>query len=216
MKQETKILLSLYTGAGLLVIVMGGFSLYKYRNEEVAKVAKQAEAQQMEKTRHENVEAAFKALLPTEHIAAAKKEIEAANTGMAHKHTGAVPEGTPGLESLRSQLAALDAKIIAAKKKTDREALAKSESDGIAERKKFARSLENSYLDHGFNMDVTTQGAKAEVLRMKYALTSKVLARQITTGEVLAKCRAMGFRKVVLTNGFESDLGETYFWDLNK
>lgn len=219
MEKQTKTILILSAGAGIFLASMTLVSVYRYNKLEAERAKTKVEAERVQKQRTEAAEAAlaaFKVLSPADHLREAKRAIDAANSEIAHNHLDEVPMGTQGLEPARKKLAELDAKEKAAKELEAKKTLAKLEADEIKERKNFARKLENSYLDHGFNIDVTTQGPKANVLRMKYALTSKVLARQITTSDVLNECRAMGFRKVILTNGFESDLAETYYWDLVK
>ena len=82
------------------------------------------------------------------------------------------------------------------------------------QRRAFAKACEERFLDAGMNCDVTTQGGHAETLRIKWALSSKVSAHQISKGDLLQTAKDMSFKKVILTNGFTSDLGYTVYWDL--
>jgi FKBP-type peptidyl-prolyl cis-trans isomerase len=129
--------------------------------------------------------------------------------------------GIPGREEVSKQIANLEAKAAAqaAKQKAEEEKKAKAllaelAVKMIAARKEFARKLETNYLDNGLNIDVTAEGPKAQVLKIKYALTSKVLAHQIEKGDLLETAKTLGFTKVRLTNGFESSLAEGYTWTL--
>lgn len=86
------------------------------------------------------------------------------------------------------------------------------EAATIALRRKFASAYENELLDKGFNVDVTTEGRNATTLRLKWILVSKVIAHQFDKGGVVPEMRKLGFKKFILTDGYD----ETWTWDLTR
>jgi hypothetical protein len=81
----------------------------------------------------------------------------------------------------------------------------------------YAKSLENKMLDNGMNVDVRAWGPKHTILTLKWALIDKVeVHRMQQDQEVLMEIVAIGFKKFQMTNGFESDLGQTWTWTFGK
>ncbi len=78
-------------------------------------------------------------------------------------------------------------------------------------RKKFAEKLEQSFLDLRMNADVTAIGPQYTVLRIKYALVSKVTANDLTKSGIIERAQAAGFKSVQFTDGYD----ETWTWKLN-
>ena len=72
-------------------------------------------------------------------------------------------------------------------------------------RKTYAKTIEDKMLDAGMNADVYTRGRDATILVVKYVLIDKVLIHNFDkqNGEVLSQAKAVGFRKVTLTDGYE-------------
>lgn len=77
-------------------------------------------------------------------------------------------------------------------------------------RDQMAKHIENAMLDEGFNVDVSARGPDHTVLHLKWALVSKVVAHQLAKGDFLEDARALGFRRVEITDGFD----ETWYWNL--
>lgn len=82
----------------------------------------------------------------------------------------------------------------------------------VAARRAYAKTYEESLLDKGINATVTTSGTDATTLQMKWILVGKVLAHQYTKGSILGEMRNMGFRRFVITDGYD----EAWSWDLSK
>jgi hypothetical protein len=79
-------------------------------------------------------------------------------------------------------------------------------------REMYARAYESRLLDDGLNVDVTTSGTGSTILKLKWILVSKVIAHQVAKGDLLTELRAMGFKRFVITDGYD----ETWYWDLSK
>lgn len=71
--------------------------------------------------------------------------------------------------------------------------------------------LEDQMLSKGLNVDVALSGKKHDRLLIKYALTSKVTAYQFSHSKFPEQWSSLGFRKVVLTDGYD----ESYSWDFD-
>jgi len=81
----------------------------------------------------------------------------------------------------------------------------------------FASTLEDSNMKNGLNMTVKATGSDAKTLTMKYALMSKTLVYQLQNEHNIDdSAKAAGFKNLVMTNGFESSLGQTWTIDLTK
>ncbi len=70
-------------------------------------------------------------------------------------------------------------------------------------------------LDAGIESTTTAIGPKKATLRIKYALTGRVAANTLSKKLDFNELHLRGFRKVVLTNGFEGDLGRTFTWKVD-
>lgn len=82
----------------------------------------------------------------------------------------------------------------------------------IVSRKDYAKKLEQGFIEQRMNADVTATGKENQVLSIKYALASKVMAHDLTTSGLIGKAKTQGFRKVVLTDGYNFN----WEWDLTK
>src|ERR1700677_1929395 len=112
----------------------------------------------------------------------------------------AVPT-TPPTKAERMQ-AAKEAKLKAAKEAKDAE----------SERIDFAKALENSLLDEGYNCDVNAVGPRHTTLRLVWALATMVDVRGMTQNNMFSNAEQIGFNKMILTNGFEGELNQTWTW----
>ncbi len=85
-------------------------------------------------------------------------------------------------------------------------------------RVQYAQIIDNATLDMGIESTTRATGPDRTTLYIKDVLAGRVGARAIERGLLsgpgLIALKALGFRKVVYTNGFESELGETYSWTI--
>ena len=152
----------------------------------------------------------FASMTPAQHLEALSsllrlEDIHDADMAAAQKHLMAIPGKTPESAKARGLLAQLERKQAAQKLVRD-----------IAARKAYASTLENNMLDRGVNMTITAIGKGATTLRLEYVLTSKVAAHALGKNDQFwTEVRGFGFKKVLMTNGFESSLGETWTWKVN-
>ena len=78
-------------------------------------------------------------------------------------------------------------------------------------RDQMAKSVENSMLDEGYNIDVTAEGSNHTTLRLKWIFVSKVFAHQLSQRtEIFENARKVGFKKIIATDGYD----ETWSWSL--
>jgi hypothetical protein len=85
-------------------------------------------------------------------------------------------------------------------------------------RVQYAQIIDNATLDMGIESTTRATGPDRTTLYIKDVLAGRVGARAIERGlpsvPGLIALKALGFRKVIYTNGFESELGETYSWTI--
>lgn len=81
----------------------------------------------------------------------------------------------------------------------------------------YASSVEENFMKNGLDMKVRALGKEKKQLRITYALMSQPLVykfqNEIKVNEQASK---LGFTKLVYTNGFESELGNTWTIDLKE
>lgn len=81
----------------------------------------------------------------------------------------------------------------------------------------YASSIEESFVKNGLDISVKATGRESKQLRMIYALMSKPLVYKFQNDMKIEKqATVMGFSKLVFTNGFESELGQTWTIDLKS
>lgn len=74
-----------------------------------------------------------------------------------------------------------------------------------AKRLIYAPIVENQFLDRGYDVTVKVEGKDATVLKIRWILVSRVLVHHISKDQQLIKTwRDMGFKKVLLTDGYRS------------
>jgi hypothetical protein len=82
-------------------------------------------------------------------------------------------------------------------------------------RQLYASSLEQIFVKSGINADVTVTGKEKKTLRIKYALMSKAVVYKLQNEvDIPKQARAVGFKKLIYTDGFQSEFGETWTVDL--
>jgi hypothetical protein len=80
----------------------------------------------------------------------------------------------------------------------------------IAQRKKYAQSLENELLDRGINARVSAYGKKYDKIKIKYSLFNAVWRRKFETLGYFDKIHAEGFNEILLTDGYDFSEGVRY------
>ncbi len=80
-------------------------------------------------------------------------------------------------------------------------------ADTAENRAHYAATIDQLMLDAGIESTTTSIGPKKATLRIKYTLTGRVAANTLSKKLDFNELHLRGFRKVVLTNGFEGDLG---------
>lgn len=80
----------------------------------------------------------------------------------------------------------------------------------------YASSIEEIFVKNGMDIRVNAVGDGKKTLRLKYALMSQPLIYKFQNEVNLdTQAKAIGFKKIVYTNGFESDLGSIWTVKLN-
>jgi hypothetical protein len=88
-------------------------------------------------------------------------------------------------------------------------ALAKAVADDSDSRTSYAKEIERSFLQAGYDVSVAVSGPKATILRLRYVLFSRPLVYKLTTDSygketgLLDTCRKLGFQKIIFTDGYE-------------
>jgi hypothetical protein len=78
----------------------------------------------------------------------------------------------------------------------------------------YASSMEESFVKNGMDIKVRSQGKNKDQLRLSYALMSRPLVYQFQNEAHLpAQAALVGFKKLILTNGFDGEMGQT--WTIN-
>ena len=112
--------------------------------------------------------------------------------------------------------AAQMAKETAEKKRKDVELAKAQEPLEIAARKAYATKLEQQFLEQRMDTTVRATGNKSTNLSIKWVLASRVTAHDLANAGLIDQAKLLGFKSVVFFNGFESELGERWSWDLSK
>jgi hypothetical protein len=79
----------------------------------------------------------------------------------------------------------------------------------IEARKVFAANLEKVFIEKRMNTDVTVEGSANTVLKIKWALASKVTANDLSKSGLIDQAKEAGFRRVIFTDGYNS----VFEWD---
>jgi len=75
----------------------------------------------------------------------------------------------------------------------------------------YAQTLEKEYLKQGMDIYITVSGADNTTIRLKYVLMSRPIVYQLTSDEdAMNALRQQGFKKLILTDGYDS----TWTYDL--
>lgn len=122
-------------------------------------------------------------------------------------HLGSIKAAQPQYEKAQSLLAAMaDEEKRAAIADAARQSAARADA-----RKEFAKKLEQILIEKRMNTDVTASGPKNTILKIKWALASKVSAHDLSKSDILETAEEAGFKKVIFTDGY--DFGQQ--WELH-
>jgi hypothetical protein len=83
-----------------------------------------------------------------------------------------------------------------------------------ANRKAYAKQLDQVMLDAGIESTTRSAGPEDTTLLINCALAGRVMANSISGRLDWDKIRSLHFRKVILTNGFEGDMNQTFYWNV--
>jgi|HubBroStandDraft_4_1064222.scaffolds.fasta_scaffold358963_2 hypothetical protein len=87
----------------------------------------------------------------------------------------------------------------------------------VAARKAYAAVIDQQLLDMSIESKTFTQGTQAKTMVIQDVLAGRVRMHALgQNSTVFSQLRALGFTHLRYTNSFESDLNETYDWDLTK
>jgi hypothetical protein len=83
-------------------------------------------------------------------------------------------------------------------------------------RKSYAAGLDRIFIENGVESTTKTAGPQDTTLHITHALTGRVAANRIGKSLDFDHLKELGFKKVVLTNGFQDELNETFSWTVNN
>lgn len=79
----------------------------------------------------------------------------------------------------------------------------------------FASIIEEGFIKAGMDVQAVAQGTEKKTLKIKYALMGKPMVYKFENdAKISEQAGALGFKKVVYTNGFESSLGMSWTVDI--
>ena len=78
-------------------------------------------------------------------------------------------------------------------------------------RELYARVLREDYLDRGYDIEAITGGAQSDRLTLKFVLFNDVWAHNLKKTDFLERARALGFKRVDLTDGWNYHV----YWTLD-
>ncbi|MDO8267701.1 MAG: hypothetical protein Q7T32_07690 [Moraxellaceae bacterium] len=79
----------------------------------------------------------------------------------------------------------------------------------------YASTIEESFVKNGLDIKVTTTGTEKNRLKISYVLMSKPMVYKFQNEiKIQEQATKLGFSRITYTNGFDSDLGETWTVDL--
>lgn len=165
-----------------------------------------------------------KKALPIAEDTAAVAEIEGrlrANEKSLRRYYGTADQLTQSqkdlLQLVMLKVDYLDSGTSAEEKTLGKKASALGKSVEMQSRQIYASIIEEAFMKSGFDVKVSVLGANKDQMRVVYALMSQPLVYKFQNEIKLAeKAQSFGFRKLVYSNGFQSDLGETWTVDLKN
>jgi hypothetical protein len=202
----------------LLIVTLNREKKNKVEQKRIdALQANERQAKEFQKADDE----AFLKLTPSQHLERAKATLKVGagteTLALANRDLDALEKTDLAgqAKQLRSQYATSEEKAkrvaaIAAEKSAKEEKAAEAVVNRVL-RDQMAKSVENSMLDEGYNVDVTAEGPDHTTLRFKWIFVSKVFAHQLSKrSELFDNARKLGFKKIVATDGYD----EAWTWKL--
>jgi hypothetical protein len=95
--------------------------------------------------------------------------------------------------------------------KLQREANRQAAVQAVQERRDYAASLRNHFLDTGEDIEVHVSGSKADRLTLKFVLFNAVWAHKFEHGDLINEIKGKGFRRVDLDSGYDYHV----YWTFN-
>ena len=161
----------------------------------------------------------FDALSQAEHLQIAQNLLHAGaakeNVDLGFHHLDALGTTNKEASRLRSQFKTTQADVdriaaLSAAKRKKEEAAEEAKLNEVI-RVAMAKTIENTMLDEGFNMDVSAIGPHHTILKLRYVFVSKVFAHQFSKkSQIFDSARKAGFVKIVATGGYD----ENWTWNL--
>ena len=178
-----------------------------------AKQKAEQEAQERQATAQRSREAEetkrFKKMSPAEHLEAATKALTFAydpkeriggDLEEAERHLGEIGADAPEhkrRDQLQKEIASRRERLAKVWYRETQKKIAEDRKKIAEDRKKFADDLDSYFIKQGINVDgVQAVGKDHTILRINYALCSRVFFDRITPSEAIAAWRAMGFTRV--------------------
>ena len=164
---------------------------------------------------------AFSMLSPTQHLERARTTLKVGGDESVIKQANEdldVLKGTPlAAEARRVQanfaasLAAAQREAIVAENNAAKAQQAQEAAINRILRDEMAKTVENSMLDAGYDVDVIADGPDHTTLHFKWIFVNKVFAHDLSKNvDVFENARKVGFKRIVATDGYD----ETWTWSL--
>jgi hypothetical protein len=80
------------------------------------------------------------------------------------------------------------------------------------DRWKYASELDQHMIESGIESSTRASGPDFTTLRITYALAGRVMANELGNKIDFDKLKQLGFKKVILTNGFQGSAGQSFEW----
>jgi len=83
-------------------------------------------------------------------------------------------------------------------------------------RKAYAAEFDQNMIEHRIESTTRAEGPENTTLTITCALTSRVMANDVSKNLDWDRLQQLGFRKVRLTNGFDGEMREGFSWNVAK
>jgi hypothetical protein len=203
------------------ILLVFSLSFLQKRNAERTRVdAVQARDRQAKELKDKN-DAAFAQLTPLQHFDRAQGNLkvgaDAATLALANQdlddlaNTNFAPRAKAVRLVYAKSLATEEHNAaVAAVKAAKDKAVVDAVVDRVL-RDQMAKTVENTMLDEGYNVDVTADGPNHTTLRFKWIFVDKVFVHNFSKQtDVFDAARKEGFKKIVATDGYD----ENWSWTL--
>jgi len=141
----------------------------------------------------------IKRTLAQEHLRSFQIVLRTGDLATANMHFNQIPKNSPEYKKASEIYAKTTEERAKAKKQSDKIAAAAM----IVQRQNFADAYERQLLDQGMDVYVSALGKTKQTLKVKWVLVSRPLVyKMINNPEFISKLREMGFKKLVMTDGY--------------